>query len=203
MDSLWFIVGKDQKIEWIGHPMEMDDPLEQVVKGKWNREVFAKEFAESQKADIVMSKLGKFMRNQDFEGAIKLIDESLVDAKPSDSMGRLAMLKMQILMQSKADVAALKAALMDAMKLSDDSMQALFVLAFMSTEIQRTTDLKSPDVFTSILGKLEAKVKNLSAAEEQMKPFVSYMIGRLQIASGQKEKGLASLKKPSKKYRLK
>ncbi len=37
-----FIVGKDQKIEWIGHPMEMDEPLEQVVAGKWDRTAYAR-----------------------------------------------------------------------------------------------------------------------------------------------------------------
>ncbi len=30
-----FIVGKDQKIEWIGHPMQMDAVLEQVVSDSW------------------------------------------------------------------------------------------------------------------------------------------------------------------------
>lgn len=33
-----FIVGKDSHIEWIGHPMEMDEPLEKVVAGSWDRE---------------------------------------------------------------------------------------------------------------------------------------------------------------------
>ena len=32
-----FIVGKDGKIEWIGHPMSMDEPLAQVVAGNWDR----------------------------------------------------------------------------------------------------------------------------------------------------------------------
>lgn len=37
-----FIVGKDGVIEWIGHPMGMDEPLDKIVTGKWNREEEAK-----------------------------------------------------------------------------------------------------------------------------------------------------------------
>ncbi|MEM1067715.1 MAG: TlpA disulfide reductase family protein [Planctomycetota bacterium] len=31
-----FIVGKEGKIEWIGHPMSIDGPLQQVVDGTWD-----------------------------------------------------------------------------------------------------------------------------------------------------------------------
>jgi thiol-disulfide isomerase/thioredoxin len=39
-----FIVGKDGHIEWIGHPMSMDEPLASVVNSTWDRERFAAEF---------------------------------------------------------------------------------------------------------------------------------------------------------------
>jgi tetratricopeptide (TPR) repeat protein len=41
-----FVVGKQGKIEWIGHPMEMDDVIAKVVDGTWD----AKKYAEDQKA---------------------------------------------------------------------------------------------------------------------------------------------------------
>ena len=31
-----FIVNKEDKIAWIGHPMEMGDPLEKIVTGSWD-----------------------------------------------------------------------------------------------------------------------------------------------------------------------
>lgn len=40
-----FIVGKDGLIEWIGHPMELDGPLSQIVEGKWDREEYRTLFA--------------------------------------------------------------------------------------------------------------------------------------------------------------
>jgi thiol-disulfide isomerase/thioredoxin len=38
-----FIVNKEGKIAWVGHPMEMDKPLEMVANGKWNIKVAADE----------------------------------------------------------------------------------------------------------------------------------------------------------------
>jgi thiol-disulfide isomerase/thioredoxin len=50
-----FIIGKDGKIEWSGHPMELDEPLNAVVKDTWDREKFAKDFepqAEKDRAEL-------------------------------------------------------------------------------------------------------------------------------------------------------
>jgi thiol-disulfide isomerase/thioredoxin len=45
-----FIINSDGKVAWIGHPMTMDEPLEQVVNGSWDlaaaTETFAAEKAE-------------------------------------------------------------------------------------------------------------------------------------------------------------
>ena len=35
-----FIVGKQGDVEWIGHPMNMDDPLDQIVNDTWDREAY-------------------------------------------------------------------------------------------------------------------------------------------------------------------
>lgn len=52
-----FIVGKQGIVEWIGHPMEMDKPLEQVVAGTWDRETFAKEIKAEQERQLAMRKI--------------------------------------------------------------------------------------------------------------------------------------------------
>jgi thiol-disulfide isomerase/thioredoxin len=44
-----FIVGKDGMVEWIGHPMGMDKPLEAVLAGSWDR-TKAKAAAEAERA---------------------------------------------------------------------------------------------------------------------------------------------------------
>lgn len=63
-----FLVGKTGKIEWIGHPMELDEPLAAVVDGSWDREAFAEEFKRKQKVDQIMQEAMVAMRQGDVEG---------------------------------------------------------------------------------------------------------------------------------------
>ncbi|MDA0803107.1 MAG: redoxin domain-containing protein [Planctomycetota bacterium] len=44
-----FIVGTDGVVEWIGHPMRMDEPLEQIIAGTFDREASAKAAEEEAK----------------------------------------------------------------------------------------------------------------------------------------------------------
>ncbi len=99
-----FIVGKDAKIEWIGHPMEMEGPLDAVIDGKWDRTAFAAELKAQQEAEMTMQDIYASLQKRDFEAAVKKIDAA-VAAKPDDVT--LGMLKFQVLIASeKADAAA-------------------------------------------------------------------------------------------------
>jgi thiol-disulfide isomerase/thioredoxin len=70
-----FLVGKDGLIEWIGHPMELDTPLEKVVAGTWNREEFR-----------LMYAIESAMQRQDFETVLKLIAERRVASKGDETV---------------------------------------------------------------------------------------------------------------------
>lgn len=91
-----FIVGKDAKIEWIGHPMELDEPLDQVVNDKWDREAYAEVMRAKQEAEKAMQEIFAALNEQDFETAIKLIDQNLAKG---DNL-QLGMLKLQVLLAS-------------------------------------------------------------------------------------------------------
>lgn len=96
-----FIVGKDAKIEWIGHPMSMDEPLEQIVSNQWDRAAFAEEFAAEQKADEVMAAVSGEMRKGNTEGALKVIEEFLADTKAPSQIAKFNMIKFQVLTSDK------------------------------------------------------------------------------------------------------
>ena len=85
-----FIVGKEGMVEWIGHPMQMDEPLEQVVEGKWDREAYAVKMKEEQRKEAEMMKAQRklqstiqkvqaAMEDGDTEEGLKLIDEAIAD----------------------------------------------------------------------------------------------------------------------------
>lgn len=97
-----FIVGKSAKVEWIGHPMEMDGPLAAVVEDSWDRDAFAKEMKAKQEAEKAMSEIFALLQKEDFEAALTLINKTL---ESSDQM-QLQMLKLQVLLVSeKVDAA--------------------------------------------------------------------------------------------------
>ncbi len=48
-----FIVGKDGHIEWVGHPGAIEQPLQDVVDGNWNRDAFAERY----KSEVALMKL--------------------------------------------------------------------------------------------------------------------------------------------------
>lgn len=85
-----FIIGKEGLVEWIGHPMQMDKPLEKVVEGKWDREAYAVEMKEKQrkqaemmqaqrKLQSMMQEVQAAMEDGDTEEGLKLIDEAIAD----------------------------------------------------------------------------------------------------------------------------
>ena len=98
-----FIVGKDAKIEWIGHPMEMDGPLNAVVAGNWDRAAFAAEITDIIAAAQAMQEIFAMLQKQDFEGAVARIDQNLA-AKPDDM--QLNMLKLNVFLAGEKTEAA-------------------------------------------------------------------------------------------------
>ncbi|MAJ47900.1 MAG: hypothetical protein CBC35_11635 [Planctomycetes bacterium TMED75] len=57
-----FIVGKDGKIDWIGHPMSMDEPLAQVVAGNWDRAKAKAEFDKARAFERLQSEMNQKMQ---------------------------------------------------------------------------------------------------------------------------------------------
>ncbi|MEZ6094892.1 MAG: redoxin domain-containing protein [Pirellulaceae bacterium] len=102
-----FIVGKDGVIEWIGHPMEMDEPLEMVLDDKWDREAAVAEMKKQQALQERLMKLGMLMQSEKFDDALALIDEVIAGSSDADEAVMYKGFRFQILMEAKRfDVAA-------------------------------------------------------------------------------------------------
>ena len=84
-----FIVGKSGLIEWIGHPMTMDEPLAAIVDGSWDREAYAAEFRQQQEMDLLMAKIMGKLQAGATDEAMALI----ADAKENADGQMLAQLK--------------------------------------------------------------------------------------------------------------
>lgn len=76
-----FIVDKDSKVAWIGHPMEMEEPLSKVVAGKWDLKVAAADAVKKQAAQAELEELGQkiqpLLAKKDLAGALVVIDKGI------------------------------------------------------------------------------------------------------------------------------
>ncbi len=83
-----FIVGKDSRIEWIGHPIDIDDVLAQVVRDNWDRDTFKVTFEEKiapvRKAMKAMARVDNAVERGDWDGAIKAVN-ALVEDQPQQA----------------------------------------------------------------------------------------------------------------------
>jgi len=74
-----FVVGKDTKIEWIGHPIRIDAALEAVVKDTWDRDAFGRVFEKRQ--DLAQARSDK-----DYANALTILDW-LIEADGDSAAG--------------------------------------------------------------------------------------------------------------------
>ncbi|MFN7892077.1 MAG: peroxiredoxin family protein, partial [Pirellula sp.] len=74
-----FIVGKTGIVEWIGHPMRMDEPLDKVVEDKWDRDAFLVEFKKEQDRDLLMGKISQLARAGKMDEAMEQIAKAKED----------------------------------------------------------------------------------------------------------------------------
>lgn len=105
-----FIVGKDAKIEWIGHPMRLDDPLNQVVNGNWDRESFGTQFRIDHAREELMyqtrSQIAAATKDKDYAKIIAITNASLSKADTDDLKFDLMALKLPAM--AKASVSPLE-----------------------------------------------------------------------------------------------
>jgi len=94
-----FVVGKDSKILWIGHPMEMGEVLDGIVAGKFDPSaaVQAQEQEANDRQKIMghMQKYSEMMQNGDTKGALAELDSAIKESPSSEKM--LGELKLELM----------------------------------------------------------------------------------------------------------
>ena len=79
-----FVVGRDSRIEWIGHPMELDDVLAKVDAKSWDRDAFKVAYQQQKASERLVEQAALAMRGamQDgnWDSALAALDEALAAA---------------------------------------------------------------------------------------------------------------------------
>ena len=99
-----FIINADGKVAWIGHPIEMEKPLEQILDGKYDLQTaaatFKKEMAEKRILRELMAKVSKAQASGDQKALLAVLDEGI--AAHAKLEPRLGLIKFRVL-ASNAD----------------------------------------------------------------------------------------------------
>jgi len=119
-----FIVGRQGRVEWIGHPLRIDDPLQQVVAGTWDIEKGKREAEQQQAASEALAS-GNFSR------LLSIVEQMDLGDTETASLRVLALFQLQRAAEGNAAAAALLE------KLRDDA-EGLNSLAWMlAAEVTR------------------------------------------------------------------
>ncbi len=193
-----FIVDRDTKIAWIGHPASMEDVLEGVVAGTFNaQEHAAQEEAKKKKMADLNAKFGELLEKADAEGLRTLIKETSEDDK--NLGGRVLVTAVMQLYRKKSYAAA--NTLAEDMVSSDDSKALNAVAWAMSSK-----DVPEADRNADLAIKLAEKANELEGGKSA--PVLDTLAHAYfnkgdkekAIETGKKALGLAKDKNEKKKY---
>jgi thiol-disulfide isomerase/thioredoxin len=121
-----FIVGKDGHVEWIGHPMRIDEPLAAVVNDNYDREAAVAEFAASQRLKEMQRELMMLRREEKWDEALAILNQ--LQEEMGEVPGLMSMRLQMLTSAGRSDEAsAVRAELMNA---AWDSSMALNELAW-------------------------------------------------------------------------
>ena len=74
-----FVIGKTGEVEWIGHPMQVDKVIEDVLAGTWDRTAYKAEFEEKRRIADLRAAFNAAYRPlrqaNDWEGCWKVLEE--------------------------------------------------------------------------------------------------------------------------------
>lgn len=107
------VVGRDRKLEWLGHPNQLADVLEQVVKGKWDRHAFAEEYDQRQEYKATFAQAARLTQQRKWDEAISLMQNfgrrtGVVDLRNQCNLFRVQVLLGTVPHEQRAQDAAMQ-----------------------------------------------------------------------------------------------
>lgn len=185
-----FVVGKTGQIEWIGHPMNLDEPLEAIVAGTWDVAAFHAEWEELQRQEAFAAKVKLLVRDGELESALQLVDQRYADdaALRADLRTSLTLLNLSLTARSGDEEKTL--ALIDQLlDQYEEDPERLVQLTNLLRSVHHSVPLPQPIVDRAV-ALLDAQIER-QTGEALQQSVVS--LGMLYSTLGDKEKALKAL----------
>ncbi len=198
-----FIVGKDAKIEWIGHPMEMDQPLAKVVSDGWDRDAFALKYNEEKGLDVLKEQLGELLQDpseqspsaKKVDAAFALIDRFSQKLKTQSVIQQTRFLKFDLLIQFRSE--SPETVTVGRQVFEDFSARPieLHSLTYGLYEFANAGQIQNPQLIVEALKATEAVLPRVSA---EQRGTVLDTIAHLQFKTGDIKSALNSAREAAK-----
>ncbi len=183
-----FIVGKDGHVEWIGHPMKMDEPLEQIVEGKWDREAFKKEFEAESIFNEALQGIGRLASAGKFKEALEGVDKQLESDIPDEIRERWVMIRERVKLSAGMIDDELMAYFHKELAKAKGKPMAVVQNAMSFYQVSRETKGLEP-LLKSSIESLKQEVENAKEAE---KALVHDTLAKLHQSVGDLDAAIAS-----------
>jgi hypothetical protein len=95
-----FLVGKSGEIEWIGHPMRIDDPVSQVVDGTWDREVYSRQREEEKEFRRKLGLAAAMVKAGRVDEALAAIDKMLAASSSAEAKSNIEAVRRRIVAEA-------------------------------------------------------------------------------------------------------
>lgn len=190
-----FVVDGKGTIQWMGHPMELDEPLEAMLAGTYDpaAEKAKKEAAMKQQAEMraVMAPITKAAAAGDFKGAVAEIDK-VYSGSPNLKM-QLGMTKVNYLYRYDEAAAYAWTRTLSEEDFVKDDANLLNSLAWFIVDTEAKPKRNNPDLKLAI--KLSERSNDLTKNEE---PMFLDTLGLAYYRDGQLAKAIATQEKAVK-----
>jgi thiol-disulfide isomerase/thioredoxin len=189
-----FIVGKDGKIEWIGHPMEMDEPLDQVAAGTWDRAEFAEVLVAKQKLGETIQTLSRLANQGKFSEAIAVVDAELETKLPNEIQGQLVSIKYQIKLMGGMIDDEVAAFIRNRIASAQGNAIGVAQVAVQLMQVAQQTPAvaEQPAMKTLIAETVVALQAEVAGAEKPIQPLLLDTVAHLQAATGDLDAAIVS-----------
>lgn len=192
-----FLVGKTGLVEWIGHPMELDEPLSDVIADRWDREAYKEQMKRQEQFQVAMQKVNQLAGSGKFEDALKVVEKVLEDMEGADDP-RSNLIREQLTAfqynlrldsgdQSEEVIAFFRKQLAIAKKDSRELTQFSYMLM---SSMQQGTD-PGPLAGEAI----DALKEAVGTADEEVTPIMYVLIAQMSASMSDFEAAIANQKK--------
>jgi hypothetical protein len=186
-----FLVGKTGLIEWIGHPMELDQPLNEVLDDVWDREQFKRTYAQQSQLQEAMRTVTELIADDRLNEAISFCQQQLSVDQPSTTREQWAVILQSLLFSSEQSDPEVISFYRGELEQFEGDPAA--VIRFSASICDSLRDGRNVGSLSS--DAIVALEHEIDQADEKWQPLLYTSLARLHETSGDLDKAIQSMQK--------